>query len=160
MLNLIQIPYWWHATIFEVLWLVSGVAGVAITTINVADSQADRPVLDRIRKDTTVHESHYQMIELAVRGRLESQWIRLLICTLITASGVFGVMQPNPLRGGTTWTGFVVTLTLIGIAALTAAKSWLDYRQRDKMFELAMGRSAVQAARLLAEESRKKNLKG
>ena len=156
MTGLVQIPYWWHATIFEIMWLISGLVGGVITVANLADSYGDRDVLSEIRDDPAVHETHYRMIELAAKGREESQWVRLVICALITASGAVGVLTANPLKGGTTWTGFVVTITLILIAVLTAAKSWRDYQHRDKMMALAMQRTSVTAARMKAAEARRR----
>jgi hypothetical protein len=91
------------------------------------------------------------MIALAAKGRLESQWTRLVICLLICITGAVGVLQANPLGGGTTWTGFTVTCALVAIAALTATRSWLDYRQRGQMFDLSKGRASVIAARLRAQ---------
>jgi hypothetical protein len=129
------------------MWLAAGGIGAAITVVNIRDSLQDRPVVDQLRDDPTIHDRHWQMIALAAKGRLDSQWTRLVICLLICLTGLVGVLQENPLGGGTTWTGFTVTCCLVAIAALTAARSWLDYRQRTHMFDLAKGRTAVIAAR-------------
>jgi hypothetical protein len=133
--------------VFEVMWLTAGGVGAVITAINVRDSLRDRPKVDQMRHDPGMHERHWAMIALAAKSRLDSQWTRLAICLLICATGLVGVLQANPLGGGTTWTGFTVTCSLVCIAALTAARSWLDYRQRGQMLDLSKGRAAVIAAR-------------
>jgi hypothetical protein len=135
---------------FEVIWLFAGVVGALITLANIYDSRKDRVVVDSLRSDQSIHERHWQMIAAAQREREESQFTRLAVCGLITLSGVIGVVQDNPLGGATTWTGVFVTTTLVGIAALTAARSWREYRNRERMYDLALGRTSVLAARLRA----------
>lgn len=146
----ITVPYWWHATLLEVLWLVSGAVSAVLTVLNLYDSWKDQASLAIIRDDKSVHERHYQMIKLAAHGRVSSQASRLVISLLIMTTGVFGVTQANPLGGKTTLTGFTVTGCLVAIAVITAVRSYLDYRQRNLLYELATKRSAVIAARLRA----------
>lgn len=147
---MVDVPYWWHATLFEVLWLVAGVASALLTAGNLRDTWKDREVLEMIRRDKSVHRLHFQMLRIVVLGRIESQVVRMAISLLIIVSGVTGVVTPNPLRGATTWTTFAVTLTILGIGMLTALKSFTDYRQREALYEMAQGRSAVIAAKLRA----------
>jgi hypothetical protein len=146
----ITVPYWWHATLLEALWLVSGTASGLLTLMNLYDSWKDQASLEIIRDDGAVHDRHYQMIKLAAHGRTSSQASRLAISALIMLTGIIGVTQPNPLGGRTTWTGLTVTVCLVAIAVITAVRSFLDYRQRNLLYELAMKRSAVIAARLRA----------
>lgn len=146
----ITVPYWWHATLLEVLWLGSGATAGLLTLVNLYDSWKDQESLKVIRNDETVHDRHYQMIELAAQGRTSSQASRLVISLLIMATGIFGVTQPNPSGGNTTWTSLIVTVCLVAIAVITAARSYFDYRQRNLLYELATKRSAVIAARLRA----------
>lgn len=155
MTGLIHIPYWWHASLFEIMWLTGGLVAAVLTAANVVDSLKDRPVLAELRDDPAMHDSHWQMISLAAKGREGSQITRLIISVLITGTGLVGVLQPNPLKGATTWTGFAVTFALIAIAYLTASRSLLDYRLRNQMFELAQGRSSVIAAKLRIHAARK-----
>jgi len=146
----ITVPYLWHATLLEVLWLASGAIAGALTLLNLYDSWKDQASLAVIRDDKSIHDRHYQMIKLAARGRTSSQASRLAISMLIMVTGIIGVTQPNPLGGHTTWTGLTVTVCLVAIAVLTAARSFFDYRQRNLLYELATNRSAVIAARLRA----------
>lgn len=146
----ITVPYWWHATLLEGLWLVSGTISALLTILNLYDSWKDQESLETIRGDASVHDRHYQMIKLAAHGRVSSQASRLAISGLIMVTGVIGITQPNPTRGHTTWTGLTVTVCLVSIAVLTAVRSFFDYRQRNLLYELATKRSAVIAARLRA----------
>lgn len=146
----ITVPYWWHATLLEVLWLVGGVIAAAITIANLLDTWKDNQALAQIKAEPAMHDRHYRMIELAAKGRMSSQWTRLMISGLIVATGGFACLNANPLGGHTTWTGFVVTGCLVGISFLNAWKAFADLSQRNRMYELATGRSAVLAARLRA----------
>lgn len=150
--HLITLPYWWHATAAEVLWLISGAVAFAITLLNVADSWKDKQVVEDARRDVSIHETHMKMLELAAQGKYDSQVTRLFISSLICTSGVVGIVTPNPLGGRTTVTGLVITVTLLCIAGLTAMRSWGDYRLREELWELANSRSAVIAARMRANE--------
>lgn len=146
----ISVPYWWHATILEVAWLVSGVTSTVFTVLNLYDSWKDKLSLHVISADPSVHTQHYDMIRLAAHGRTSSQMTRLIISLLITFTGVFGVLQANPLGGHTTWTGLTVTLCLVAIGFLTAHRSYLDLRQRNLLYEMATKRTSVIAAGLKA----------
>lgn len=146
----INVPYWWHATLLELLWLVSGTVAALLTVLNLYDSWKDQASLTIIRDDKSIHDRHYQMIKLAARGRVTSQASRLVISLLIMVTGVIGVTQENPLGGRTTWTGLTVTGCLVAIAVITAVRSFFDYRQRNQLYELATKRSAVISARLRA----------
>ncbi len=148
MIAWLTVPYWWHATLLEALWLLGGAVAVALTLTNLFDSWRDLPALKSIKTDKSVHARHYEMIRIAARGRITSQAARLTISCLILATGIFGVMQPNPLGGRTTWTGLTVTACLVAISLITAARSFFDYRERHTLYDLATGRSAVLAARL------------
>jgi hypothetical protein len=147
----IYVPYWWHATLLELSWLVSGVISTGLTFANLYDSWKDRASLELIRDDPTVHRRHYEMVKLAAHGRISSQLTRLVISLLIMLTGVIGIVQANPLGGRTTWTGLTVTVCLVAIGVLTAARSYFDYRQRNLLYEMATKRSSVIAARLRAE---------
>lgn len=147
----IHVPYWSHATLLEVLWLVGGLTSALITCANVRDSLKDRAVVADIRNDPAIHERHWLMISTAAKGRLSSQWTRLRISLYIVAIGIFAIIQSNPFGGRTTWTGLLVTVGLLGIAFETAFMSFRDYRRREQMYDLAMGRSAVIAALMLAD---------
>lgn len=149
--GLITVPYWWHATLLEVIWLISGSMAGVLTLLNLYDSWKDQESLAIVRHDPSVHDRHYQMIKLAAQGRTSSQASRLAIALLIMLTGIIGVTQPNPTGGHTTWTGLTVTVCLVAIAALTAARSFLDYRQRNLLYELATKRTAVIAARIRAQ---------
>lgn len=146
----LTVPYWWHATLLEILWLAGGVIASAITVANLLDTWKDNQALAQIKKEPAMHDRHYRMIELAAKARLSSQWFRLAISLLIVGTGGFACVTSNPLGGRTTWTGFVVTGCLDGIAFLNAWKAFADLSQRNRMYELATGRSAVVAARLRA----------
>lgn len=150
----ITVPYWWHATLLEVLWLVSGAAAGVLTVMNLWDSWKDNDSLEIIRNDESVHDRHYQMIKLAAHGRVSSQASRLVISLLIMVTGVIGVTQPNPLGGRSSWTALTVTVCLVAIAVITAVRSFFDYRQRNLLYELATKRSAVIAARLRARHGK------
>jgi Na+/H+ antiporter NhaD/arsenite permease-like protein len=146
----IHVPYWWHATLLEALWLLAGGVASALTLTNLYDSWKDKAALRAIHLDPSVHERHYKMIELAAEGRMSSQAARFVIALLITGTGVFGCYQKNPLGGKTTWTGLTVTACLVAIAVITAARSYFDYRQRNALYDLAASRTSVHAARLRA----------
>ncbi len=150
MIAWLTVPYWWHATLLEALWLIGGAIAVALTLTNLFDSWRDLPALKSIAKDPSVHRRHYEMIRVAARGRITSQSARLMIAALILATGIFGVSQPNPLGGRTTWTGLTVTACLVAISLITAARSYFDYRERRTLYDLATRRSSVLAARLRA----------
>ena len=153
-LALIDVPYWGDATLLEIFWLCSGIVATGFTLLNINDSWKDRRLLKIIKGDTSVHDRHYRMIALSAHGRLTSQLSRLAISVLIVASGMVGVLTANPLRGETTLTGLTVTVALVMIGAITAGRSYFDWRQRNLLYELARGRSEVIAARLraIAEE--------
>jgi hypothetical protein len=148
----IYVPYWWHATILEVSWLATGVVSAFWTVANLIDSWRDNDALEVIHQDPSVHDRHYQMIKLAAHGRTTSQVTRLVISVLITFTGIIGVLQANPLGGRSTWTGLTETVCLVAIGALTAYRSYMDYRQRNLLYEMATKRSAVIAARLRADQ--------
>ncbi len=150
MIAWITVPYWWHATLLEALWLVAGSTAAALTMTNLYDSWRDKAILKEIRKEPAMHERHFQMIKVSALGRIYSQSARFLISLLITGTGVFGVSQPNPLGGRTTWTGLTVTACLVAIAVITALTSFFDYRRRNTLYALATGRSLVIAAELRA----------
>lgn len=145
---MIHIPYWWHASLFEILWLAGGLVAGVLTALNVHDAWKDNAVLDKIRFDPAIHRRHYEMIALSAHGRLASQTFRLVVSALIVFAGAVGCVSVNPLRGATTVTGFVVTVALVGISMLTATLSFLDLIRRNRLYELAMGRSDVIAAKL------------
>jgi hypothetical protein len=147
----IHVPYWWHATVLEVSWFISGTASVFLTVANLYDSWKDQASLELIHNDPSVHERHYAMVKLAAHGRISSQFTRLVISLLITVTGLIGIAQANPLGGRTTWTGLTVTVCLVAIGVLTATRSYLDWRQRNLLYEMATKRTAVIAARLRAE---------
>jgi hypothetical protein len=156
----IHVPYWWHATLLEVSWLATGVASATLTVLNLIDSWKDNDALKVIRHDPSVHDRHYQMVKLAAHGRTSSQMTRLVISLLIMFTGTVGVFQANPLGGRTTWTGLTVTVCLVAIGALTAARSYGDYRQRNLLYEMATKRTSVIAARLRAAELEDKHDEG
>jgi hypothetical protein len=133
-----------------VIWLTAGLLGAAITCANIYDSRKDRDLVNALRGDPAIHKTHWKMLAAAQADREESQWTRLAVCGLIIASGGVGVLQENPLRGATTWTGVIVTCTLVGVAALTAGRSLREYRSREGMYHLGLRRSSVTEARLKA----------
>lgn len=151
MIAWIHVPYWWHATLLEVSWLATGIVSVVLTIANLYDSWEDHRLLKVIRNDPAVHRKEYEMIKLAAKDRTSSQLARLAISLLIMVTGVIGVVQENPLGGRTTWTGLTVTVCLVAIGVLTAGRSYLDYLRRNRLYEMAMGRSAVIAAKLRAD---------
>lgn len=146
----ITVPYWWHATLLELLWLVGGLAATWLTSLNLSDAWKDRNVLADAQDDPAMHSRHFAMIKLAVDSRVSAQLLRLITSLLIAGVGLFAVEQPNPLGGKTTLTGFAVTVCLDGIAVLTALKSAHDRWQRSRMYELATGRTASLAAQMRA----------
>lgn len=148
---MIHVPYWWHASLFEILWLAGGIAAGALTVLNLHDAWKDNAVLDTIRFDPDISEQHYEMISLSAQGRLSSQAFRLVVSCLITFAGGVGCLTVNPLRGATTITGLVVTVALLGISLLTATIAFLDMIRRNRMYELATGRTEVIEARARAE---------
>lgn len=160
MIGVIDVPYWWHASILEVLWLVGGLVAAALTAGNLHDAWKDNAVLDTIRSDPAVHRKHYEMIAISSHGRLQSQSFRLVVSTLIVFAGIVGVLTVNPLRGTTTLTGLAVSTALVGISVLTATVALLDLVRRNRLYELAMGRSDVLAAQMLAKNVGKRPTKG
>lgn len=146
-----MVPYWWHATLLEIIWLVAGLVAVALTALNLHDAWKDTRVVDEIQDDPTIHERHYAMIATSAQARIRSQIIRLLIALLIVGAGVDGVIVANPLGGVTTWTGLGVTFALVGISALTALMALLDLVARNRLYELALGRTEVLAAKHRAD---------
>lgn len=144
----ITVPYWWHATVLELLWLAGGVLAMSITSANLVDAWKDSRALAEIREDPAMHDRHYAMVELAAKNRISAQWYRMAVSALIIIPGAYGCYTPNPLQGRTTWLGLVLTACLDAIAALTAWKAWSDMRTRNRMYDLAMGRSTVIAAKL------------
>jgi hypothetical protein len=151
MIGLIDVPYWWHASLLEVLWLIGGLTALALTAANLRDAWKDNAVLDTIRFDPTVHHRHYEMIAISAHGRLQSQAFRFLISALIVFAGLVGVVNANPLKGATTLTGLAVAVALVGISLLTATVATFDLIRRNRLYELAMGRSDVLAAQMKAE---------
>lgn len=148
---MIHIPYWWHASLLEIMWLIGGIAAASLTTLNLRDAWKDNEILDDIRFDESIHRRHYEMIWLSARGRLASQAFRLVVSGLIVFAGAVGCLTPNPLGGLTTLTGLTVTVALVGISLLTATVAFLDLIRRNRLYELATGRSEVIAAKLRAQ---------
>lgn len=148
----VAVPYWWHATALEVLWLAGGILALPAAAANVIDARRDEAILEDIRSDPTIHSKHYYMIAEAARGRLFDQWLTMLSSSLICLTGIVAVVVPNPLHGTTNLTGFVVTVCLDSIAAVTAARSHAAMVRRQRMYELAAGRSSVIAAEMRARE--------
>jgi hypothetical protein len=147
----IHVPYVWHATLLEALWPLSGIVSTVLTVMNLVDSWKDKALLEAIRDDKSVHALHYGMIKLAAEGRISSQFTRLRISLLIVIVGAYGVWEPNPLAGKTTWTGLLLTGCLVAIAIETAGRSFRDLTQRNLLYEMATRRSAVLAAKLKAD---------
>lgn len=141
MIGIVEVPYWWHASLLELLWLTGGLTALILTTLNLHDAWKDNEVLDKIRFDPAIHQRHYEMIAISAHGRLQSQAFRLIVSSLIVFAGVVGVATVNPLRGATTWTGLAVSTALVGISGLTAIVALLDLIRRNRLYELAIGRS-------------------
>jgi hypothetical protein len=147
----IYVPYVWHVSLIELLWLLGGVVGLVISAINVNDSWRDRVVVRSLKRDPSIHTAHWEMVELAAHGRLSSQWTRARICVYITAVGLYACVTPNPAGGAITVTGLLVTVALVGISLETAVRSYRDYRQSEQLYDLAQGRSAVLGAKMRIE---------
>lgn len=148
---MIHIPYWWHASLFEILWLVGGVAAGVLSGLNLRDAWKDNEILEAVRFDESLHKREYEMITISAHGRMAAQGFRLGVSTLIVFAGAVGIATANPLRGATTLTGLTVTVALVGISLATAAIAYLDLIRRKRLYELSKGRTNVIAARRLAE---------
>lgn len=152
MIGLIEVPYWWHASLLEICWLVGGLMSLIITTVNLLDAWKDNSVLDEIRADKSIHARYYKMIVISAHGRLQSQIFRNAISGLIAGVGVVGVLTANPLGGGTTWTGLAVSVALVGISGLTALISFFDLVRRNQLYDLATKRTEVLATQMIIDE--------
>lgn len=147
---LVHVPYWWHATLLEILWLLGGVLALPVAIANIIDARKDIDILADIRGDPTIHSRHYYMIEEAAHGKSFNELLTIINVILITATGIIACVLPNPLMGATTITGLVVTVCLDGIAAVTALRSHASLVRRRRMYELAAGRTNVIAAEIRA----------
>lgn len=149
---LIHVPYWWHMTLLELLWLIGGIVATTASVGNALDAVNDEDILDDVEHDPTVHSRHYLMIALAVRGRTIDHALTLGTSLLIVVAGVIGIVNANPLGGATTLTGFAITLVLDGIAINTALRALVAMRTRTRLYDLTQGRSRVLAAEMRARE--------
>lgn len=150
---MIHIPYWWHASLFEILWLIGGLVAGVLSSLNLRDAWKDHEILAKIKSDPAIHTRHYEMIAISAQGRLAAQGFRLGVSTLIVFAGAVGCLNANPLRGATTYTGLVVTLALVGISLATATIALLDLLRRNRLYKLAIGRADVIAAKRRAEHT-------
>jgi hypothetical protein len=74
MIGVIDVPYWWHASLLELLWLDRRSRPRSpLTAMNLHDAWKDNAVLDKIRFDPAVHRKHYAMIAISAHGRLLSR---------------------------------------------------------------------------------------
>lgn len=153
MIAVVTVPYWWHATMLELLWLAGGLVALPLAQINFRDAVRDQEILDDVRNDPAVHSRHYFMIEEAAKGQTIDHWLTVVSSILIVVAGIIGCVVPNPLGGTTTATGFAITVTLLGISAVTAVRAYSALIRRRRLYELAAGRSSVLAAEMRARNT-------
>lgn len=146
----VMVPYWWHATMLEVLWLAGGLLALPVAYVNLRDAVKDEAILDDLRGDPAMHSRHYFMIEEAAKGRSFDHWITLVVSTAIVVAGIVGCAVANPLGGETNPTGFAITICLLLISGATTARALSALIRRRRMYELAAGRSSVLAAEMRA----------
>lgn len=151
MLSTVAVPYWWHATLFELMWLTGGTIALPFAIANFRDAREDEDILDEVRNDPSIHSRHYYMLEEAANGRTFNEWMTIVSASLICVTGIIGCSVANPTRGVTTATGFAVTLCLDGLAIATAIRAYVAKARRERLYELAAGRSSVLAAELRAK---------
>lgn len=154
LLSLVTVPYVWHATVLEALWLVGGLVALPLAIRNLRDARRDEEILDDVRNDPAVHSRHYFMIEHAAKGATIDHWLTVISAVLICVAGIGGCVIANPLGGRTSLTVFIVTAALLGISGSTALRAWHGQIVRGRLYELAAGRSSVLAAEMRAKESR------
>jgi len=145
-----MVPYWWHATLLEVIWLGGGIGALPAALINLRDAVNTEEILDDVRSDPSIHSRHYFMIEHAVKGETLDHWITVVVASAITCVGVIGCVVSNPIGGHTTITGLALTALLLMISIATAFRSNASLVRRRRMYELAAGRSSVIAAEMRA----------
>lgn len=149
---MITVPYWWHTSLLELLWLLGGVTALPLAYRNLVDAVKDQEILDELRDDPTVHSRHYFMVEEAAKGRSFDHWLTVVSAVAIVVAGIIGCAVPNPTAGATSATGFAITGALLTISAVTAARALSSTLRRKRMYELAAGRSAVIAAAMRARQ--------
>lgn len=141
MVSLIDVPYWWHSTLFEILWTIGGLVAFGCSVWNLVEAAADVGSLDLIRGRPTIHERHFAMIELVAYKNLRDELIRLALALLVLSTGLVGVLTPNPLGGTTTLTGFAVTVCLVGVSLGLMAWGVADARDRRRLSRMAKKRT-------------------
>lgn len=153
MIALVHVPYWWHATLLELLWLAGGLAALPLAHSNLRDAVKDEAILDELRHDPAIHSRHYYMIEEAAKGRSFEHWLTVISSSLIVIAGIVGCSVPNPQGGYTNATGLAVTVCLVGISLVTAVRTYMALVRRQRLYDLAAGRSAVLAAEMRARNT-------
>lgn len=153
MIGLVHVPYLWHATLLEILWLIGGLFALPLGYANLRDAAKDEEILSDVRSDPAIHSRHYFMIEQAAKGQTMDHWLTVGSSAMIVLAGVIGCLVPNPIGGATTATGLAVTGALLGISAITAVRAFAAMLRRNRMYELAAGRSSVIAAELRARNA-------
>lgn len=148
LLMIVDVPYWWHATLLEILWLAGGLTALPLAIANWIDAVKDTSILDDIRADPAVHSRHYFMIEQAAKGQALDHSLTVVSSSAIVFAGIVGCVVKNPLGGATTATGFAITIALLLVSGVTALRAYAALVRRSRMYELAAGRTNVLAAEM------------
>lgn len=131
---LLNVPTWGSATLFEMLWLVAGIIALVVGVGNIVDAHRDllslphAPTKDSVRRE---------MLEIVAKGNITDEALRLVIAAMIVTTGTIGVVTPNPAGGRVTLTGLAVTMCLVAIAIVSAARGIVHTHRRHTLYELS-----------------------
>lgn len=147
----VSVPVFWNATLLELLWLAGGLLALPPAIRNLHDAARDEEILEPMRFDPSVHQTHYRMVQSALNGQTLDHWLTVVSACLIVIAGTVGCAAPNPLGGRVTPTLGAITACLLGVSAITAVRAYAALVTRRRLFELAAGRSSVIAAEMRAK---------
>lgn len=150
----VVVPYWWHASILELLWLIGGVVALPFALRNLREAAEDENIIEPMRYDPSVHSRHFLMVQRAAKGQTLDHWLTVVVSSLIVVAGAVACAVPNPLGGTVTPTSFAITICLLGISAATVLRAVSAMSIRRELDALAEGRSSVIAAELRANAAR------
>ena len=138
--TLISIPQWGDATLIELLWFLTGVMMILISTVY---------SLPRVYGDyvltTRVPGAFTAGAVILAYGRIRREVVRIAQGFIVLTIGAWACLTPSPLPGPAviSLTGLVLTIGLFLLGLLTALQSVLDRRDathvEDVLTEVLVG---------------------
>lgn len=131
-----RVPEWGTVTLVELIWLVLGVLGVAITAAALVLIARDRRVF-YANIGTGLDPTRREAVHLLWRSHLLREAGRVFQMTIMLSIGAWACTQPPLVRPTiTTPTGLIITFALFVWAAFAAGQSIADSLVRRRITEI------------------------